>query len=159
MERNRINFGKIHVNTTRPTAVAYVGGGADVPRLFGTVKFYQMRGYVIVEAEICGLPSERKSGFFGFHIHDGSSCSGEDFSATGSHYDPHGEAHPLHAGDLPPLLSSGGCAYMAVATDRFRVSDIIGKTVVIHSSPDDFTTQPAGNAGKKIACGKIIRIN
>lgn len=44
---------------------------------------------------------------------------------------------------------------MYVLTDRFRVRDIIGRTVVIHSGPDDFHTQPAGNAGEKIACGVI----
>ena len=45
----------------------------------------------------------------------------------------------------------------AVVTDRFTISDIIGRTVVIHKSPDDFTTQPSGNAGAKIACGEIKR--
>lgn len=62
-----------------------------------------------------------------------------------------------HAGDLPPLLSCQGNAYLSVKTDRFSVNEIIGRTVVIHSNPDDFHTQPAGNAGKKIACGVIQR--
>jgi Cu-Zn family superoxide dismutase len=44
---------------------------------------------------------------------------------------------------------------MTVATNRFRVKDIIGRTVIIHNMPDDFTTQPSGNAGMKIACGVI----
>ena len=47
--------------------------------------------------------------------------------------------------------------YLSVKTDRFSVNEIIGRTVVIHSDPDDFHTQPAGNAGKKIACGVIQR--
>ncbi|MGM9641657.1 MAG: superoxide dismutase family protein [Eubacteriales bacterium] len=159
MERNSLNFGMMRGNAAFPSAIAYVRGGTDAPRLVGTVKFYQLQGGVLVEAEIYGLPSTDTSGFFGFHIHGGPGCSGEGFSGTGSHYNPRGVEHPLHAGDLPPLLSSGGRAYMAVMTDRFRVSDIIGKTVVIHSSPDDFVTQPAGNSGKKIACGEIIRVN
>ena len=46
---------------------------------------------------------------------------------------------------------------MSVLTDRFSVSDILGRTLVIHISPDDFTTQPSGNSGKKIACGQILR--
>ena len=50
-----------------------------------------------------------------------------------------------------------GRAYLAVRTDRFRVQEIIGRTVVIHSDPDDFRSQPAGNAGTKIACGVICR--
>ena len=44
---------------------------------------------------------------------------------------------------------------MTFLTNRFRVEEILGKTVIIHDSPDDFTSQPAGNAGKKIACGMI----
>jgi len=55
------------------------------------------------------------------------------------------------------LMCCRGNAYLAVKTDRFTVHDIIGKTVVIHSNPDDFHTQPAGNAGKKIACGVICK--
>ena len=48
-----------------------------------------------------------------------------------------------------------GNAYLSVKTDRFSVSDVIGRTVVVHSNPDDFHSQPAGNAGTKIACGVI----
>lgn len=66
-----------------------------------------------------------------------------------------GQAHPEHAGDLPPLIRCRGNAYLSFRTDRFSVNEIIGRTVVIHSDPDDFHTQPAGNAGKKIACGVI----
>ena len=79
------------------------------------------------------------------------------FFDTGSHYDPSGTPHPKHAGDLPPLLLCNGGAFLAVRTDRFRVEDILGRTVVIHSGPDDFKSQPAGNAGKKLACGVIYR--
>ena len=107
---------------------------------------------VQITAEITGLP---QTGFFGFHIHEGKSCGGTKFSETGSHYNPQNTAHPEHAGDLPPLLWCRGNAYLSVRTDRFSVIDIIGRTVVIHSDPDDFHTQPAGNAGKKIACGVI----
>ncbi|MCX7614928.1 MAG: superoxide dismutase family protein, partial [Clostridiales bacterium] len=65
--------------------------------------------------------------------------------------------HPGHAGDLPPLFGNYGHAFMAVFTGRVSVSEIIGRTVIIHASPDDFTTQPSGNSGKKIACGQIYR--
>ena len=52
-------------------------------------------------------------------------------------------------------MSADGYAFSAVLSNSFAAEDIIGKTVVIHSSPDDFITQPSGNAGKKIACGEI----
>ena len=138
-----------------PDAVAKIRGGVEVPKLSGCIRFYQQKGCVLIVAEIFGLPRENETGFFGFHIHQGESCSGTDFSETGSHYNPVDQVHPKHAGDLPPLMCCRGNAYLAVKTDRFTVHDIIGKTVVIHSDPDDFHTQPAGNAGKKIACGVI----
>ncbi len=138
-----------------PDAVAQIRGGMEAPQLSGWVQFYQENGCVLVEARIFGLPKDSETGFFGFHIHQGESCSGIDFSGTGSHYSLTGQAHPKHAGDLPPLLECQGNAYLSFKTDRFSVSDIIGRTVVIHSDPDDFYTQPAGNAGKKIACGVI----
>ena len=140
-----------------PDAVAQIRGGVEVPKLSGCIRFYQQKGCVLIVVEIFRLPRENETGFFGFHIHQGESCSGTDFSETGSHYNPADQVHPKHAGDLPPLMCCRGNAYLAVKTDRFTVHDIIGKTVVIHSNPDDFHTQPAGNAGKKIACGVICK--
>ncbi len=138
-----------------PDAVARISGGLDVPQLSGYIQFYQEKGCVLVVAKIVGLPKGSESGFFGLHIHQGNICSGTDFSATEGHYNPTQQMHPKHAGDLPPLLECDGDASLAVRTDRFSVSEILGRTVVIHSDPDDFRTQPAGNAGKKIACGVI----
>lgn len=136
------------------TARATITGAAG---LSGEALFVQKRNGVLVTVKVRGLPSDNKSGFFALHIHEGESCSGEGFSETGSHYNPKSVPHPEHAGDLPPLLYSKGEAYMQVLTSRFTVSEIIGRTVVIHSGTDDFTSQPAGNAGAKIACGVIKR--
>lgn len=138
-------------------AIACIRGGFEAPGLSGEVRFYQERGCVLVVANIAGLPQEGGSGFFAFHIHEGGDCSGEGFSDTGGHYNPTDAPHPDHAGDLPPLMLCNGRAYLAVRTDHFCVRDIIGRTVVIHSGPDDFHSQPAGNAGAKIACGVICR--
>ena len=143
--------------TSRPDAVAYIRGGHEALHLSGEVRFYQKHGNVLVAANISGLPQDNSSGFFALHIHEGDRCSGEHFSDTGGHYNPTESPHPNHAGDLPPLMLCNGGAYLAVKTDRFCVRDIIGRTVVIHSGPDDFKSQPAGNAGNKIACGVICR--
>ena len=143
--------------TKRPDAIARIRGGSEAPQLRGCVRFYQQKGCVLLVASISGLPAESKTGFFGFHIHQGNCCSGADFSGTGSHYDPANQPHPKHAGDLPPLLACRGNAFLSIKTDRFSVNEIMGRTVVIHSEPDDFHTQPAGNAGKKIACGVIVK--
>ena len=141
----------------QPDAVSDIKGGEKYPGITGTVRFYQMPQGVLLDVAITGLPLENASGFFGFHIHEGNSCTPGDFSDTLGHYNKKNTQHPRHAGDLPPLLSHGGNANMAFMTDRFSVVDVIGKTVVVHSKADDFITQPAGNAGEKIACGVITR--
>lgn len=123
-------------------------------KLRGTAKFYSVPGGTLFAVEATGLP-ENDSGFFALHIHQGGSCGGKDFEETLGHFNPEGSLHPWHAGDLPPLLDAGGRAFLAVETDRFQVAEVVGRTVVIHSGADDFLTQPAGNAGAKIACGVI----
>ena len=140
-----------------PDAVARISGGAEVPLLSGCVEFYQENGCVLIVAKISGLQKESETEFFGFHIHQGRNCSGTEFFGTEGHYNPKGLPHPKHAGDLPPLIRCRGNAYLSFRTDRFSVNEIIGRTVVIHSDPDDFHTQPAGNAGRKIACGVICK--
>lgn len=147
-------------NSSREFASAHVRGSEKYPDLSGSVTFTQMRAGVLVTAEIRGLPAgeKRGRGFFGFHIHSGGKCSGnakDPFADALGHYDNADYPHPYHAGDLPPLLGNSGYAYMSVFTDRFTVREIIGKTVIIHSKPDDFTTQPSGNSGDRIACGQI----
>ena len=100
-----------------------------------------------------------RGAIFGFHIHSGSQCGGnmqDPFADAGEHYNPNGCMHPYHAGDMPPLFGNNGYAFQIFLTDRFTVNDIIGKTVIIHSEPDDFRTQPGGNSGSRIACGQIL---
>ncbi len=143
-----------------PKAVAYVSGSSEYSLIKGIVRFYNSAYGVFVIAQISGLPIGNMcaSPIFGFHIHEGASCSGnadDPFADTLTHYNPKGCPHPYHAGDLPPLFSANGYAYSAVLTNRFTIDEIVGKTIVIHSSPDDFTSQPSGNAGEKIACGVI----
>lgn len=140
-----------------PQATAIIKGGEKTPELIGEVKFYQKSSYVTIETTVKGLP-KTDTGFFGFHIHEGTTCTGENFADTGNHYNHANTPHPTHAGDLPPLLSCNGSAYQYVTTDRFRVEDIIGRTVVIHSMPDDFISQPSGNAGMKIGCGVVYGV-
>lgn len=144
----------MHIPFGRPRAWARIRGGEEAPTVCGMVHFYQACEGVVVVAELHGLP-ESETGIFALHIHEGGSCRGAGFPDTGGHYNPDDRPHPRHAGDLPPLLSCGGKAYFAVLTGRFRIADVIGRTVIVHSGPDDFHTQPAGNPGTKIACGVI----
>ena len=89
-----------------PYATAEIRGGMEAPQLSGCVQFYQENGCVLIVAKISGLPEESETGFFGFHIHQADNCFGTDFSGTGSHYNPSDQAHPKHAGDLPPCYEN-----------------------------------------------------
>jgi Cu/Zn superoxide dismutase len=147
----------------KPDAAADVEGSSQYPELNGKVKFYKARNGVVVEASVYGLPeSGEKCGnsVFALHIHNGTGCTGnqtDPFADAGVHYNPENCPHPEHAGDLPPLFSNGGYAWMAVFTERFKLEDVMSLPVIIHARPDDFTTQPSGNAGSKIACGIIYK--
>lgn len=138
------------------SAAARIMGDSSHPSVRGIVRFFQREDGVLVEAQVTGLP-RTETGFFAFHIHEGANCDGEEFPNSGGHFNPGKKAHPNHAGDLPPLLADHGKAYMKVLTGRFHAGEVIGKTVIIHAEPDDFHTQPSGNAGMKIACGVIQR--
>lgn len=143
------------------TAAALIKGSEKYCEINGRVLFYRTRDGVIVRAEINGLPAGDKccdSPIFAFHIHCGSMCTGnmnDPFADADGHYNPNNCLHPQHAGDMPPLFGVNGKAFSIFLTNRFCVQDIIGKTIIIHAMPDDFTTQPSGNAGEKIACGVI----
>lgn len=140
----------------KTAAVARIRGSSLAPNLQGTVRFLPCFGCVRMVAEICGLP-ESDTGFFALHIHEKGSCQGAGFPNTGGHYNPEEQPHPRHAGDLPPLLRRrDGSAWLAVATDRFSILDVIGRSVVIHRGQDDFKTQPSGDAGEKLGCGMIV---
>lgn len=139
-----------------PDAYADVRGNADYPMLHGTVKFYDVSDGVLVEAMIFGLPNAAPytSAFYGFHIHENGNCT-QPFDRTGNHFNPDNTPHPNHAGDMPPLLGNHGFAYSVFYTERLNLNQIIDKSIIIHSHPDDFTSQPSGNSGTKIACGVI----
>lgn len=144
-----------------PNATADISGSEEYPAIKGTALFYQTSGGVLVTVFAAGLPTGKlpcEGPVFALHIHSGGACMGDladPFRAAKTHYNPDDCPHPYHAGDLTPLFGSSGEAFSVLLTDRFSVKDVIGRTLVVHRDPDDFTTQPAGNAGKKIACGVI----
>lgn len=149
----------------RPYAAAYVKGSSDYPNTAGRILFYPAgdRGILVV-SNIRGLPVKDgicEQRFFAMHIHENGQCSGseaEPFKDAGAHYNPNRCPHPMHAGDLPPVLSNArGKAFSTVLCDGFTLQEILGRSVILHRAPDDFTSQPAGNAGERIACGKIVK--
>lgn len=156
------DFAKL-LQKEKPTLKAEFSGiGNNAP--YGTVDFFSISGGVLICAEVFRLPkgTENCAGrFFGFHIHEGTSCTGDSedpFADTKGHYNPTNCPHPFHKGDLPPLYSADGYSFLCVFKKNLLASEIAGKTIVIHEMPDDFQTQPAGNSGKKIACAMIKKI-
>ncbi len=149
-------------------AKAYVSGGPLSPNITGTVTFKDVSAGTIVCAYINGLPNYKPAqggnppvGPHGFHIHEYGSCKVGDkenpFQGAGGHWNPTNQPHGNHAGDFPVLFSNNGFARMCFFTNKFKVNDIIGKSIIIHENPDDYRSQPAGNSGKRLACGIIKR--
>lgn len=148
------------------TACATITGSSLAPNLYGNIYFSPVPGGTQVCAEFWGLPlyqpatnDSQPIGPFGFHIHEYGICEITDpdnpFLSAGSHYNPTNQPHGNHAGDFPVVFSNNGYARMNFFTDKFKPEDIIGKSVLLHQNPDDFRSQPAGNSGKRMACGVI----
>lgn len=148
----------------QPDATAYIRGSEDFPGINGVAQLYQMPHGVLMVVEVMGLPFSKedfKGGIHALHIHEGGKCTGnkqDPFIDAKGHYNPKECMHPFHAGDLPPLFENQGYALSVFYTERFQVGDVMGRTIIVHEKMDDFSTQPSGNAGKKIACGEIIPV-
>ena len=128
----------------------------------GTVTFTQDGDSVRVSATVSGL---KPGGEHGFHVHEKGDCSSGDGMSTGGHYNPDGKPHgpqasPHHAGDMPSLVAdSYGNANASFTLRGVAVgsgsADLVGKGLIVHRDPDDYRTQPTGNAGPRIACAVI----
>lgn len=154
------------MNTNCTMAISYIKGGPLATNLRGTVVFRHVTGGTMVYVNLTGLPDYKPAqdgnppvGPHGFHIHEFGNCSigsyEEPFKSAGGHWNPTDQPHGNHAGDFPVLFSNDGKTVMSFFTNRFNPSDIIGKSIIIHENPDDYRSQPAGNAGKRLACGVI----
>lgn len=129
----------------------------------GTIKFTQSGDKVRVAGEITGLRPNQEHGF---HIHEAGDCSSGDGMSTKGHYNPQHKPHgnpgspDRHAGDMPALKAdASGKAKVDAALDIITVSpgptSVVGKGLIVHAQPDDYRTQPTGNAGARIACAVI----
>lgn len=147
-------------------AVAKIQGTTCSPHICGIVTFRNVPGGTEVCVNVIGLPPYQPAqgdkppvGPHGFHIHEFENCQEGDpdnpFVKAGGHWNPSKQPHGNHAGDFPVLFSNHGKAKMCFFTDKFKVADVIGKSVVIHENPDDYRSQPAGASGKRLACGAI----
>lgn len=160
----------MQISTSCSLARAHIVGGPLAPQIRGYVIFRNVPGGTVVYVNISGLPpyhpaenDQAPIGPHGFHIHENGDCTIGDpenpFQAAGGHWNPDNQPHGNHVGDFPVLFSNHGYAIMSFFTDRFKPKDIVGKSIIIHQNPDDYRSQPAGNAGKRLACGVITCID
>jgi superoxide dismutase, Cu-Zn family len=131
----------------------------------GTVNFVQAGSKVRVTTNITGL---RPNGEFGFHIHEAGDCSSGDGMSAKGHFNPYGKPHghpgspERHGGDMPSLKSdANGNANTSFELDIITVeagpASVVGRGLIVHVQPDDYKTQPTGNAGARSACAVIQR--
>jgi superoxide dismutase, Cu-Zn family len=132
-------------------------------KTFGEATFEQMGDKVRVVVFVQGLKPGQEHGM---HIHEVGDCSSGDGMSTMGHFNPHGKPHghptsgERHAGDLPALKANKeGRANVQADLDIITVTagptSVIGRGLIVHADPDDYKTQPTGNAGARIACGVI----
>lgn len=130
-------------------------------KISGMVTFTKVPDGIKIVADVNGL----KPGKHGFHVHEHGDCSGGDGMKAGGHFNPTNSKHggpdspERHVGDLGNLEAdtTGYAHYERVDTliALEGPDSIIGRSIMIHADPDDFVTQPTGNSGGRIACGKI----
>lgn len=128
----------------------------------GTVTFAERGGKVHVAAEVSGLAPGREHGF---HVHEKGDCSSGDGMSAGGHFNPDGKPHgpqdaPHHAGDMPSLKAdANGRASATFVLEGVTVApgprSLAGRGLIVHKDPDDYRTQPTGNAGARLACAVI----
>lgn len=130
----------------------------------GKLSLMAMGDGVHITGEVGGLAPNSTHGF---HIHEKGDCSAADASSAGGHFNPGGAPHGRarnaqhHAGDNDNLVANAqGVArvdahFAGVVLGGGAGNDIVGKAIVVHGDPDDYTSQPSGNAGSRVACGVI----
>jgi superoxide dismutase, Cu-Zn family len=137
--------------------------GQDV----GVAFFIQTPAGVLIRLSVRSMPG----GEHAFHIHAVGKCEPPDFASAGGHFNPTNVHHgmmsgPGHAGDMPNLhIPAGGSLDVqvlntAVTLDKDKPNSVFhpgGAAVVIHAGKDDYTSDPAGNAGGRIACGVVTQ--
>lgn len=130
----------------------------------GKLEFVTVPAGVRVTGELSGLQADS---MHGFHIHAVGDCSSADGKSAGPHFNPQHAAHgragagPHHLGDIPNQAANGqGLIHVdeiihGVELGTASDTDLLGHAVIVHAKPDDYSSQPSGAAGARIACGVI----
>ena len=134
--------------------------------VIGTATFIANDGYVTMVAKLKGLTP----GVHAIHIHEKSDCSAADGSSAGGHWNPTFKKHgklgegEAHKGDIGNFTADAkGNGSITFTTNEWAIGsadetkNIIGKGLIVHQGADDYVSQPAGNAGARVACSALIR--
>lgn len=146
-----------------PTAVAQMEAksGSSVS---GTITFTSVEDGVHLMVDLQGVPPGKHA----IHLHEFGDCSAPDGTSAGGHWNPTSEAHghinetdEFHFGDIGNLdVGEDSTVTYETTIEIWNIGEdesanIVGKSVIVHAGEDDFTSQPTGNAGGRIACGVI----
>jgi Cu-Zn family superoxide dismutase len=151
--------------TSAPVSSATVHlASASGSLVSGTINLMPMGNGVHLTGEVGGL---QPGTFHGFHIHENGDCSAPDASSAGGHFNPTGMPHGRqdtpshHAGDMDNIIANEqGVAQIDAHLEEATLggggeTDILGRALIVHADPDDYTSQPSGSAGARVACGVI----
>ncbi len=155
----------VPTTSTAKQAVAHVTA-ASGSLVSGSITLTPQADGIRLTGTLGGLPA---GSAHGFHVHEKGDCSAVDATSAGGHFNPFGASHGAagsgvlahHAGDMNNIVADGeGVAKVnlvmhGVTLGGGAVNDIAGRAFIVHASPDDYTSQPTGNAGARLACGVI----
>ena len=134
----------------------------------GKLQVMSMGGGVHIAGDVGGLAP---GSAHGFHVHETGDCSAADASSAGGHFNPTASPHGRmdhgahHAGDIDNIVAdANGVAHVNMHVPGLTLgggaaSDIAGRAIIVHADPDDYASQPSGNAGKRLACGIITIVD
>jgi Cu-Zn family superoxide dismutase len=129
----------------------------------GTVSFTPVSSGVLISGTITGLAP---NSIHAIHVHENGNCA-DMGKAAGGHFNPmsHQHGHPnmtnSHAGELPNIMAnSQGVATINFINPKISVTNgaansVMNRGLIVHAKADDYQSQPAGNAGDRIACAVI----
>ncbi|MGO4221640.1 superoxide dismutase family protein [Lysobacter sp. TAF61] len=150
------------VSTAKAATVNLAAASASL--VSGKLSVVPMGDGVHITGEIGGFAPNSTHAI---HIHEKGDCSAADASSAGGHFNPTGSPHGKvdssahHGGDMNNIVADAdGVAKVDVHASGVTLgggagNDVAGKAVIVHASPDDYKTQPTGNAGGRVACGVI----
>ena len=148
----------------KPIATAQLQPTKD-STVAGTINFSLVDGQLRASGDITGLKPDSEHGF---HIHEKGDCSAPDGTSAGGHFNPGSSEHGSisaamhHGGDMPNIKADaqGNAHIDGPVASNVNVGvgdgfDIVGRGLIVHADPDDYKTQPTGNAGARLACAVI----